>query len=260
VSVPDITPTLLAAGPGKPLLILGAGLGTSVMGLWSPAIPFLTDFEVVGVDLPGHGASPASADAFSVGDLAAAVAGVATKLAAGRNTFYAGVSLAGAVALQLGLEHPGCFGAVAAICSAPSFGEPQQWRDRAEVVSQQGTPTQITGSAQRWFGPGFLGKNPEVSARLLHNLQDADRFSYAHCCLALAGFNVTDRLKGLNIPLLAIAGAEDTVCPPEVSRAMAASAPNGRAAVVPGVAHQAPAEAPVAVAALLTEFFQQFPK
>jgi len=256
MSVPEITPTLMAAGPGKPLLILGAGLGTSVQGLWSPAIPYLTDFEVVGVDLPGHGASPVSVEPFSVADLAAAVAGIAEKLASGRRAFYAGVSLAGAVALQLGLEHPGCFGAIAAICSAPSFGEPQQWRERAEVVGKQGTPTQITGSAQRWFGPGFLGKKPDVAARLLHNLQDADRHSYAHCCLALAGFNVTDRLKELTIPLLAIAGAEDTVCPPEVSHAMAALAPNGTAAVVPRVAHQAPAEAPADVAALLTEFFR----
>lgn len=258
MSAANITPTLLAAGLDKPLLVVGAGLGTSVQGLWGPAIPYLGDFEVVGVDLPGHGVSPASTEAFSVADLATAVAGVAKKLAAGRSVFYAGVSLAGAVALQLGLDHADSFNAVASICSAPKFGEPQSWRDRAQVVSQQGTPTQVIGSAQRWFAEGFMGKNPEVAAALLHNLQDADRFSYAHCCLSLAEFDVTDRLKDLTTPLLTIAGEADVVCPPEVSRTVASSVRNGRTATVPGVAHQAPAEAPAAVAALLSDYFQQF--
>lgn len=255
MSIPRITPTLLGADDGAPLLIVGAGLGTGVRALWAAAVPYLAGFEVVGVDLPGHGASPAAAEAFSVADLAAAVTTIATDMARGRRVYYAGVSLAGAVGLQLALGTGGPFAAIAAICAAPRFGEPQPWLDRAQTVSTQGTPTQVVGSAQRWFAPGFMASHPDRAAGLLHSLQDADRFSYAFACRALAGFDVEDRLGEIAVPLLAVAGELDPICPPSVAETVGAAAPCGRAAVVPGAAHQAPLEAPEDTAALLRDFF-----
>lgn len=261
MSLPTITPTLLAAGSGKPLLLVGAGLGTGVRALWGAALPYLDGFEVVGVDLPGHGASSAALEAFSVADLAAAVGDIAANLIDGtdRPAYYAGVSLAGAVALHLGLDQDGPFSALAALCSAPRFGEPQNWLDRADTVRVQGTPTQVVGSAQRWFAPGFLTAHPERAAALLHTLQDADRFSYAFACQALADFDLRDRLADIAVPLLAVAGKHDTVCPPSVAEALATGVRHGRAAVVPDAAHQAPLEAPEETSALLRDFFTPHP-
>ncbi len=256
-----MTPTLLAAGPGKPLLIVGAGLGTGVRALWGGAVAYLGDFEVVGVDLPGHGASPASDADFTVADLARAVAAVVRQLqsgdgtAAGRKVFYAGVSLAGAVGLQLGLDYAESFSAIATICSAAQFGEPQGWLDRAETVARQGTPTQVVGSAQRWFAPGFMQEHPDRAAGLLHTLQDADRFSYAAACRVLAGIDLRARLGDIRLPVLALAGELDSVCPPAVAESVAAAVPNGRARILPGAAHQGPLEAPAETAEQLRRFF-----
>src|SRR5699024_5221551 len=80
-------------------------------------------------------------------------------------------------------------------------------------VAASGTPTQIIGSAQRWFGEGFMDREPEASAALLHSLQDADRFSYAALCYALAEFDVRRRLPEISLPLLAVAGSEDQPTP-----------------------------------------------
>ncbi|WP_312875768.1 alpha/beta fold hydrolase [Arthrobacter terrae] len=266
MSIPKITATLLGAGnplpaTAKPLLIVGAGLGTGVRALWGAAVPYLEGFEVVGVDLPGHGASPAATEAFSVAELASGVRDIAAQLCDGadRKVYYAGVSLAGGVALQLALDqgtgHEGVFSAVAAICSSAQFGEPQGWLDRAETVRVQGTPTQVVGSAQRWFAPGFMEAYPDRAAALLHSLQDADRFSYAFACRALADFDVRDRLGAIEAPLLAIAGELDPICPPAVAETIGSGVRNGRSAVVPGAAHQAPLEAPEETAALLRGFF-----
>lgn len=261
MSIPQITPTLLSEGRGKPVLIAGAGLGTGAKALWIDAVPFLDDFQVVGVDLPGHGASPASTETFTVAELAAGVVNAVEKLraagdiAADQKIYYAGVSLGGALGLQLGLDYPEFFAGIGVICSAAKIGEPQAWLDRAETVRASGTPTMVTGSAQRWFAPGFIEKNAEATTRLLHTLQDADRFAYAHCCEALAGFDVREQLGEISTPVLAIAGGQDEVCPPPFAEATAAGVRNGRAAVVDSAAHQAPLEAPEETAKLLREFF-----
>lgn len=258
-----LTPTLLTpeqAAP-RPLLVVGPSLGTSVTGLWAPALPHLAEhFTVVGWDLPGHGRSASHGESFSMEDLAAAVAGIADQAAAEHDVvdpsqprIHAGVSIAGAVSLTLGAHHPEAFSALAVICSAARIGTPEAWQERADLVAQAGTPTMVEGSAKRWFAPGFLEKHPERATPLLHSLQQADRHSYAAACRALADYDLTEQLPSIRVPVLAVAGAEDQVCPPADAQAIAEAVPDGRAAVLEGVAHQAPVEDPQRTAELLKE-------
>ena len=78
----------------------------------------------------------------------------------------------------------------------------------------------IQGSAERWFAEGSVDRDPALASRLLNALRDADRFSYAHCCGALAGFDVRNELVRIRVPLLAVAGAEDSVATPELMQEM----------------------------------------
>ena len=265
---PILTPTLLAApvsggagAPVPPVLVLGAGLGTAVGALWAEALPYLEGFQVVGIDLPGHGRSPAAAGPFSVAELAGAVAATVRALqqsgdlAPASPVYYAGVSLSGAVGLQLGLDAPELFAGIGVICSAAKLGNPEAWLQRAETVRVSGTPTMLTGSAQRWFAPGFMEAYPQRASGLLHSLQQADRFSYAWCCEALSAFDLRSELGRLAVPVLVIAGDRDQVCPPVQAEETAAGVQDGRCAVVVGVAHQAPLEAPQQTVALLRDFF-----
>lgn len=262
MAVPQLTPSLLHTNPELPTLVVGPSLGTSSLHLWGPAVPALMDhFQIVAWDLPGHGQSSASTEEFTMAELAT---GVITMLEALRTDqvinatsklFYAGVSVGGAIALQLAADYAGTFNALSIICSAAKIGTPEAWTERAELVAKAGTPTMVAGSAQRWFAPGFIEKSPVISTNLLHNLQDADRFAYAHVCGALAGFDLRDRLPSLTDPILAINGAQDQVCPPADGEFIAAQAPHAQAAVVESAAHLAPAEAPEETAALLVDFF-----
>jgi 3-oxoadipate enol-lactonase/4-carboxymuconolactone decarboxylase len=70
-------------------------------------------------------------------------------------------------------------------------------------------------------------------------------------CEALAAHDVRDRLSQMHVPVLAIAGAADIVTPPALAEEVASGVPDGRAVVVEGAAHLAPAERPEAVAGLL---------
>jgi pimeloyl-ACP methyl ester carboxylesterase len=247
----ELTATRIAGSPqAAEVLIVGPSLGTSVEALWSRCAAMLP-FEVVGWDLPGHGRSGPACEAFSVSDLADGVRDLARVRARGRDAWYAGVSLGGAVGLELALD-PGPFGAVAVLASAPKIGDPSAWRERADLVRREGTAVMVTGSAERWFAPGFTEAMPAVAAALLTSLAEADRESYALACEALAAFDIRGRLGGRQVPLLIAAGQHDQVVPPEQARAEAPDL----FAVIPGCAHLPPAEDPAAVADLLASFVE----
>ncbi|WP_028271419.1 alpha/beta fold hydrolase [Arthrobacter sp. UNC362MFTsu5.1] len=239
----------------KPLVVVGPSLGTSSV-LWTQAGALLgTDFDVVAWDLPGHGVSPAATETFDVAELADAVVDLVDSIAPGERFHYAGVSLGGATGLQLGIKHGERLKSLSVQCSGAKIGTPEGWLERAETVRAQGTAVMIQGSAQRWFAAGFMDREPEVSSRLLHSLRDADRFSYAFCCEALAGFDVRAELGSIRVPTQAVAGAEDSVVPPpfakEIADGITAGGGTANAVTLEGVAHLAPAEAPAHVAELL---------
>ncbi|QNS04339.1 alpha/beta fold hydrolase [Streptomyces xanthii] len=223
------------------LLVVGPSLGTGVAGLWSDCAALLPpNWQVVGWDLPGHGASPAATHAFTVDDLATAVRTRSAELAAGRRAAYAGVSLGGAVGFTLALD-PGPFDTIVTLASAPRIGTPEGWRERAALVRRAGTAALVEGSATRWFAPGFLARDPATGSGLLHALQHVDDTSYALACEALAGYDVRDRLTSAKVPPLVAGGAHDTVVTPDQVDI-----------VLAGVAHLPPAEDPAATAHLLT--------
>jgi len=234
----------------RPLLVLGPSLGTSAATLWTTCAAQLAgDLDVLAWDLPGHGANRAPVPGpVAMADLARDV------LARVDGPFFwAGDSAGGAVGLQLALDAPGRVLGVVALCTGARIGTEESWRTRADLVRASGTPAVVSGSAQRWFAPGFVDRRPAVASALLHALADVDDDGYVAVCGALADFDVRDRLGEIGVPVLAVAGAQDEVCPPAMLREIADGVPGGRYAELAGVGHLAPAEAPDRVADLIRE-------
>lgn len=259
---PQLTFTRLAGDPaGDRLLVVGPSLGTSVTELWSAAAVRMADvFEVVGWDLPGHGQSVPATAAFTVAELAAVVRRTAAQLAGDRAVSYAGVSLGGAVALDLAVE-PGPFSHVTCIASAARLGAPEMWHERAALVRRAGTPVMVSGSAERWFAPGFLERDPATGNRLLLGLSDTDDESYALACEALAVFDLLPRIGDVRVPLLVTPGEHDVVVPPAHAGLTADRSPRSTFRLLEGCGHLPPAEAPELVAeALVTDVLLHHPK
>lgn len=253
MTVPAIT-AASGGAIGAPLLILGPSLGTAAP-LWDAAGHLLSEyFSILSWDLPGHGLSHPASEPFTVSELVDAVIALADERDEYRFA-YAGVSLGGAVGLELALRHPERLDAVSTICSVAAFGEPGEWLERAELVRQQSTAALVDASAKRWFGPDFIAANPRVASGLLHTLSETDDESYALCCEALAGYDVRGRLGEIGTPLLALSGQFDQVALPSVVEAMAWATKCGRAVEVANAGHLAPAEQPSRVAQILTDFF-----
>jgi 3-oxoadipate enol-lactonase/4-carboxymuconolactone decarboxylase len=252
MSVPRLA-TIEFGGPADgPLLVLGPSLGTTASTLWSGVAAKLTHgVRVVGWELPGHGRGT-RAEPFTVADLAAAVQALADDL--GAETFhYAGDSVGGCVGLQLALDAPHRLGSATLLCTGAAIGTPAGWQERAAAVRSDGIEPMVAAAAQRWFGPGFPQREPGTSAALLDALAATDPESYALTCEALATFDVIDRLHEIVTPILAVAGACDIPTPPDSLQRIASGVKDGRLAVLDGVGHLAPAEAPDRVAALIAE-------
>jgi len=255
VAEPALAATRLAGTAAEgALVVVGPSLGTAVGTLWGPCAAQLTGFEVVGWDLPGHGLSRPATEGFTVKDLAASVRALADPAAAGRPAYYAGVSLGGAVAFELGLA-PGPFRAVAAVAAASRIGDTSSWTQRAELVRKSGTQVMVAGSAQRWFAPGFADRDGDTAGRLLQTLSDTDAESYALACEALAEFDRRPDLDRITVPFLLGPGEHDGVVPPARAQQDADAITGSRLQVFAGCGHLPPAEAPSAVARTLTELW-----
>jgi 3-oxoadipate enol-lactonase len=251
VSAPTVTAT--SGGTGDRLLILGPSLGTAAP-LWDAAAELLAPhFSTLSWDLPGHGLSQPATGPFTLGELADAVLRLADEQEAA--TFdYAGVSLSGAVGVELALRHPDRLSSLTTICSVPRFGEPANWHERAALVRAQSTAALVAPSASRWFAPGFIERDPRASSALLHVLSQTDDESYALCCEVLADYDARAELANIRIPFLALSGEYDGVATPDAVAGFAEAVPGGRAVEIPGAGHLAPIEQPLRVADTLREF------
>lgn len=256
MTIPAVAITRPNGPNGAPLLVLGASLGTSTM-LWDTVAPRLRQrFRVAVFDLPGHGTSPAARETFTVGEIALAVLDAVSAL--GETDFhYAGVSLGGAVGLELLLATPGRVASAAIICSGAQIGTPEGWIERAVQVRTQGTSSLVGDAAGRWFAPGSIERIPVIAGRLLHDLSDTDDESYALCTEALATYNVRPLLANITAPVLAVWADHDPVVGRDSAEEIAGGVRDGRAVMVGDAAHLAPADQPEAVASALLTFFEE---
>jgi 3-oxoadipate enol-lactonase/4-carboxymuconolactone decarboxylase len=252
VTIPTLA-TIDFGGPDcAPVLVLGPALGTSAATLWSAAARWLSAHaRVVGWDLPGHGRGRPG-ERFTIAELAVAVLALADDMRA--ETFhYAGDSVGGCVGLQLMLDAPQRVDSATLLGTGASIGTPAGWLERAATVRAEGVETLVAGAAHRWFAPGFVDRQPGVGAALLDTIRHTDPESYAQACEALATFDVSDRLREIVTPVLAVAGSADVPTPPESLRRIASGVQDGDLVVLDGVGHLAPAEAPDRVAGLIAE-------
>ena len=245
----DLVP-LSATADARPLLVLGPSIGTTARTLWGRCAVLLSArFEIVGFDLPGHGDQPPVTSSWRIDDLADAVAEAVRAYRPGP-FHYAGDSIGGAVGLTLAVRHPRSLLTATLACTGAVIGTPEGWKERAAAVRTHGMGPQVKLSAGRWFAPGFREREPQRAQALLDALAATDQESFALACEALGTYDVRDRLPGIRTPVTLIGGTHDVPTPVAGLRAVERQVPSSRMVEL-DVGHQAPAESPAAVAALI---------
>ena len=238
------------------VLFLGNALGTDIH-LWDLALPTLAaKYSVVRFDMPGHGKSPVPADSYTLEEIADALVAKADEL--GVEKFdYAGVSVSGAIALELAHKYPERIKHSIVVCSAAYMGGPEGWAERIAQVSNSGTVSLIPALPGRWFSDGFIAKDSGAVQKTLAMVVATDDASYIKTCEALGNYDARPFLADITVPVLVISGEIDPGSPPAAGAFIAETVPGAHQVVIPGASHIAVVESPLEMAKNITDFLSK---
>jgi 2-succinyl-6-hydroxy-2,4-cyclohexadiene-1-carboxylate synthase len=214
------------------------------------------DFELVMVDLPGHGRSP-------VPDPGSGLVQAASALGqAGGKASYVGYSLGGRCCLHLALQEQRLVERLVIIGAHPGiFGETFR-RARVAEDDERAAELERGGDA---FVPEFLDHWLEGPLFAHLTVEQADRPSrLANSAAGLAASLRTvgtgtqtplwERLGELEMPILVVTGALDDKFRPIAEQTVKAIGPNARLAVVAGAGHAVCFERPGVFVEIVSEF------
>jgi 3-oxoadipate enol-lactonase/4-carboxymuconolactone decarboxylase len=225
----------------KPPLVLIGSLGTPA-SVWDRQMPTLTPwFDVVRIELPGHGEAPALTGPYTVEGLGEQVLATMDARRAAKAS-VAGLDLGGLVAIWLAAKRPDRVDRLAVCCAAPRFGTAESWNERAATVRAHGTGKLAAGSLECWFTEPFRSR--PAAQQLAAALSAVDDEAYALCCEFAAVTDLHDQLKSITAPTHVIAGSDDPSAPPEGATSTMRSVRGAGLTVIPQAAHLANVERP----------------
>lgn len=221
-------------------------------------------YRCIAFDFRCHGASAAPPGDCGIGTLCEDVAEL-IRLLAGAPCDYLGHSMGGFVGLNLALRHPDLVRSLTLInttAEAETLFNVVKYRALTLLARHAGLGAATGPVMGSLFGPRFR-ENPSKAAvrqewrgRLMAN--DLDGVLRATEGV-VRRIGVLDRLDGLDVPTLIVAGADDVVTRPVLSRRMHEHIRRSDLHVLPGVGHFSPVEAPELVAALIERFLAEAP-
>lgn len=248
------------AGP-LALLLHGIGGGRQAWGhggAGTGATLAAAGFQVVAIDFPGYGLSPAPAE-WSIAALADPVGRLIGHLDAGPAVVI-GHSLGGMVAQELVARSPTMVRALVLAGTSPAFGRADgAWqqdflRSRfAPLDAGQGMAGLAAQLVPAMVGPAATPERIAAAQALMAGVPEA---TYRAVLQALVHFDRREALPRIGVPTLVITGEHDRTAPPPVARRMAEHIPGARVEILAGAGHLLNLEQPDAFDAAVLHFLR----
>lgn len=235
-------------------MLLLHGLGSSTRD-WSEQITALAlEYDVLLMDLRGHGQSDKPPGPYSIKVMANDVAMLASELDLTR-LHVVGLSMGAQVALQLALDHPSIVATVTAV-NCPADMKPRRRRDKW-TVAQRKLLVRLMGMRRvgRIIANRILPGDEFTERRQLF----ADRWSlndpasYQASLDAILDWDITPDLPDIRQAILVVAARGDYT-PLAWKRRILNLAPNARMVVIENSGHAVPVERPESFNTALLEF------
>ena len=233
--------------PWRERVVLIHGSGCSADS-WRYQVDGLSrKFDVVAVDLPGHGGSKA-VDHPSIKGYAKTVSGLLERVER-RKVFLGGHSMGGAVALHVALEHPELVKGLILVATA-AYLDMLALTPDILLWAAATMPHKFKGM----FFSSLVTKEALAMAR-----DDVRRCSLETILgdfAACRNFDFRGQLKGLKLPTLILCGSEDRITPIRHSKRLHQEISGSTLRVVEKGGHMLPLEAPGPVNAAIRDFIR----
>ncbi|HJZ48871.1 MAG TPA: alpha/beta fold hydrolase [Roseiflexaceae bacterium] len=240
-------------GQGQPILFIHAFPLHSAM--WEPQIAaFSSRYRLIAPDLRGLGATARGGGAASLDQHADDMAALLDQLGLEQVT-VAGLSMGGYISFALLRRHPQRIATLilADTRAGADSAEGRQGREQnARLAEEQGS-----GAIADQMLPKLLSASAPTALRdeVRGIIESNDRAGIAAALRAMAARpDSTSLLAAIEVPVLVIVGAEDTLTPPSEAEAMFDAIPGCRLANIPLAGHLSNLEAPDAFNTALDEF------
>jgi pimeloyl-ACP methyl ester carboxylesterase len=229
--------------------------------LWEPQVPALlgAGYRVVRYDVRGHGRTSVLPTGYSWEHYLADLRALLDHLRVER-AHLAGISMGGAIALQLALEEPGRVASLALLDSAlPGFAYSPQFEDDIERLRSAVRAEGPRAALERhWLThPIFEGvrRRPERFAALRRMVLDYPAADYLdEAEYAPPGRPAIERLHEVRAPALVVVGERDLSDFLIIADILAENLPRARKLVVPDAGHLPGLERPEEVNPALLSF------
>jgi 3-oxoadipate enol-lactonase len=246
-------------GKGPPV-VLSHALGLDLQ-MWDElARRLATEHTVLRYDHRGHGGSAQPPGPYTMDDLVDDAARAIREWGRGP-VAWIGLSMGGMVGQGLAVRHPELLrGAVLAntVARYPEAARPT-WAARIAAVEQGGMAAVAEAVVERYLHADHRAAHPEVAAKLRARLLRTDPAAYVACCHAVANVDWLDRLSGVRLPTLVIAGARDVGATPEMARAIAERIAGAELRVFADASHLSVVEAGDEFHAAVSSFLAALP-
>jgi len=242
----------LEGAPEKPLLVLVHSLGLD-HGQWDPQMPaLLRQFQVLRMDLRGHGASDVPAGDYTIAQLGRDV--LAAVDSTRRERFaYCGLSLGGMIGQWLGANAAVRITGLVLANTSSRFDAPELFDARRRAVLEGGMSAIEDAVMERFFTPRLRASRNPVVASMRTALRTTNPVGYAGCCAAIRDMDQREVLSRIQVPVLVIGGSLDVSTPWTGHGDLLAAEIPGARAVVLETAHISNIERPSAFTAALFE-------
>lgn len=254
-TAPDGT-SFLRAGSGAPVLFIhGVGMNAAI---WQPQFERMVGrFDVIAIDMLGHGGSPLPPQAPELTDYAWQAVRLLDHLGL-ESVSVVGHSMGALVAQELALLAPQRVGRIVSLNAV--FRRPPELaeavRERAAALTGRGDAAGAAQTIARWFGDPVPAELMVAAGKTAAALSEVDPEGYARTyrLFARADSDHADRLRTLAVPALFMTGSQDRNSSPAMSAAMARLAPQGRCTVLSSQRHMMAVAAPDLTTRHITDF------
>lgn len=253
-SQPQLHVALQGTAEGTPV-VLSHALGLDLT-MWDGLASTLgARHPVLRYDHRGHGASAVPPGPYTMDELVDDAARLLREWGRGP-VLWVGLSMGGMVGQGLAVRHPELLRGLVIANSTSHYPREAlgNWDARIAAVEAGGLPAVVDMVLDRYFHAGFHASHPEVVARARATVLRCDPAGYVAACHAVRGVDWFDRLAGVKMPTLVIAGARDVGAPPAMSHAIGERIAGSRVVVLDEASHIGVLEQPEAFATLVGDF------